>query len=69
VKSTQAFYMYVWICPVCGEKQFRELDHNFGIDKCCGLTAYRVKPPREDLSGSALRTTRKARRKSKLPKR
>jgi len=58
VKSTQAFYQYVWICPVCGEKQVRDLDYNFGVDKCCDVTKYRVMPPREDLSGSALRKTR-----------
>jgi hypothetical protein len=69
MKSTIASYVYVWICPVCGEKQYRDLDHNFGVDKCCGSTSYSVKPPREDLSGSALRTTRQARRKAKLPNR
>ena len=69
MKVAQAFYQYVWICPYCGEKQVRELGHVFGIDHCCGSRSYRVKLPHEDVSGSALRITRKAQRKAKLPKR
>jgi phage terminase large subunit GpA-like protein len=65
MKIAQAFYQYVWVCPHCGEKQVRDLDYRFGNDSCCDTHIYRVKPPREDVSGSALRTTRKARRKAK----
>lgn len=60
MKTSQARFVYAWKCPVCGQMQYRELDHPVGlVEYSCGGWIYGVRPPRSTLlSGASRRPTR-----------